>query len=186
MRQLQIEDLYFTGAKKIKRRKNQDERGYLSRLFCFEELKRKKISFNIKQINLTLTKKKGTIRGLHYQLPPHSEIKIVTCIKGEIFDVIVDLRKGSPTFLKKYSLKLSQKNMKSLVIPKGFAHGFQALKDNCEILYFHSASYKPAFEDGLNFNDPKLSIKWPLKLEKISKRDKSFKLITSKFEGMKI
>ena len=120
MRQLQIEDLYFTGAKKIKRRKNQDERGYLSRLFCFEELKRKKISFNIKQINLTLTKKKGTIRGLHYQLPPHSEIKIVTCIKGEIFDVIIDLRKGSPTFLKKYSLKLSQKNMKSLVIQKTF------------------------------------------------------------------
>ena len=186
MGQFVIQNLNLLGTKKIKKKKYQDKRGYLSRVFCYEELKKNKINFNIKQINITLTKKKGTIRGLHFQLPPHSEIKMVSCIKGKIFDVIVDLRKNSKTFLKTYSEILSEKNQKSLIVPKGFAHGFQALEDNCEILYFHSENYNSDYEDGIKYNDPQLSIKWPKNTTNISKRDDNFKLILENFKGLKI
>lgn len=186
MGQFVIQNLNLLGAKKIKKKKYQDKRGYLSRVFCYDELKKNKINFSIKQINITLTKKKGTIRGLHFQLPPHSEIKMVSCIKGKIFDVIVDLRKNSKTFLKTYSEILSEKNQKSLIVPKGFAHGFQALEDNCEILYFHSENYNSDYEDGIKYNDPQLSIKWPKNTTNISKRDDNFKLILENFKGLKI
>ena len=183
MGQFVIQNLNLLGAKN---KKYQDKRGYLSRVFCYEELKKNKINFNIKQINITLTKKKGTIRGLHFQLPPHSEIKMVSCIKGKIFDVIVDLRKNSKTFLQTHSEILSEKNQKSLIVPKGFAHGFQALEDNCEILYFHSENYNSDYEDGIKYNDPQLSIKWPKNITNISKRDDNFKLILENFKGLKI
>ena len=111
---------------------------------------------------------------------------MVSCIKGKIFDVIVDLRKNSKTFLKTYSEILSEKNQKSLIVPKGFAHGFQALEDNCEILYFHSENYNSDYEDGIKYNDPQLSIKWPKNTTKISKRDDNFKLILENFKGLKI
>ena len=186
MGQFVIQNLNLLGTKKIKKKKYQDKRGYLSRVFCYEELKKNKINFNIKQINITLTKKKGTIRGLHFQLPPHSEIKMVSCIKGKIFDVIVDLRKNSKTFLQTYSEILSEKNQKSLIVPRGFAHGFQALEDNCEILYFHSENYNSDYEDGIKYNDPQLSIKWPKNITNISKRDDNFKLILENFKGLKI
>ena len=186
MGQFDIEDLNLFGAKKIKKKKYQDQRGYLSRIFCHDELKKKNILINIKQINITLTKKKGTIRGLHYQLPPYSETKMVSCIKGKIFDVIVDLRKNSSTYLKSYKEILSAKNQKSLIVPKGFAHGFQSLQDNCEILYFHTENYNPNYEDGINYNDPILSIKWPLKKTKISIRDKKLQFVSQKFRGIKI
>ena len=186
MGQFVIQNLNLLGAKKIKKKKYQDKRGYLSRVFCYDELKKNKINFSIKQINITLTKKKGTIRGLHFQLPPHSEIKMVSCIKGKIFDVIVDLRKNSKTFLKTYSEILSEKNQKTLIVPKGFAHGFQALEDNCEILYFHSENYNSDYEDGIKYNDPQLSIKWPKNTTNISKRDDNFKLILENFKGLKI
>ena len=186
MGQFVIQNLNLLGAKKIKKKKYQDKRGYLSRVFCYDELKKNKINFSIKQINITLTKKKGTIRGLHFQLPPHSEIKMVSCIKGKIFDVIVDLRKNSKTFLKTHSEILSEKNQKSLIVPKGFAHGFQALEDNCEILYFHSENYNSDYEDGIKYNDPQLSIKWPKNTTNISKRDDNFKLILENFKGLKI
>ncbi len=111
---------------------------------------------------------------------------MVSCIKGKIFDVIVDLRKNSPTYLKSYKEILSSKNQKSLIVPKGFAHGFQSLQDNCEILYFHTENYNPNYEDGINYNDPILSIKWPLKKKKISIRDKKLQFVSQKFRGIKI
>tara|TARA_B100000787_G_C16196897_1_gene301571 strand:- start:1354 stop:1914 length:561 start_codon:yes stop_codon:yes gene_type:complete len=186
MSQFDIKGLPLIGAKIVKKIKHEDERGYLSRLFCIDELSKEKVFKSIKQINLTLTKKKNTIRGLHYQYPPFAETKMISCIKGEVFDVIVDLRKNSPTFLKYHSEILSEKNQKSLIIPEGFAHGFQCLEDNCNLLYFHTESYKPDFEKGIRYDDKKLKIQWPLPTNIISNRDLKFPLILDNFSGIKI
>ena len=152
-----FKDLFLIINKNFK-----DQRGYFKEIIRENKLK-KKFPFLVMCYS-----KQNVVRGLHIQTK-NSQGKFVTVIKGKIFDVAIDLRKNSKTFGKVYSCILSEKNTKSIFIPEGFAHGFQTLKDNCEILYFHSASYKPAFEDGLNFSDPKLSIKWPLKLTRISR-----------------
>tara|TARA_Y100000389_G_C17416476_1_gene494027 strand:- start:940 stop:1500 length:561 start_codon:yes stop_codon:yes gene_type:complete len=186
MNQLDIKDLSLEGAKIIERKMHEDERGYLTRIFCLDELKSTQVFDKIKQINITFTKSKGTIRGLHYQSYPYAETKIVSCIKGEIFDVIVDLRKESTTFLKVHTVILSKKNQKSLLIPKGFAHGFQSLEDNCELLYFHSENYNPEYENGILYNDKKLNIKWPLSKSIISKRDHKLPLILNSFKGLEV
>ena len=160
-----------------------DERGYLSRLFCASEL----ASFGwvqpIAQINQTRTQLCGTVRGLHYQRPPYAEIKLVTCLRGEVWDIAVDLRPASPTYLKWHAQLLSPENGHSLLIPQGFAHGFQALTDDVEMLYCHSASYNKASEGGLHPEDPCLAIAWPLPVRGLSARDASHALIHSNFEG---
>jgi len=153
-----------------------DERGYFARIFCKNEFKKIGFDFKIVQINRSLTKKRGTIRGLHFQKPPKSEDKIVVCLKGKIFDVALDLRKNSPTFGKWFSVELSEENKKMFLIPKGFAHGFQTLTDNCEILYFVSEFYFPKYEGGVRWNDPFFNIKWPLKPTIISEKDKNWPL----------
>tara|TARA_A100001015_G_scaffold303239_1_gene392580 strand:+ start:3398 stop:3961 length:564 start_codon:yes stop_codon:yes gene_type:complete len=186
MNQFQITNLPLRDAKIFKKKKSSDDRGFLSRLYCYDEFIDNKVNYKIKQINLTLTKKKATIRGLHYQNPPHAEIKFVTCLKGEIFDVIIDLRKGSPTFLKFHAEILSEQNQKSLLIPKGFAHGFQSLKNNSELLYFHTENYMPTYENGINYQDKKININWPLKVSLISKRDQSLPNISDDFFGIEI
>lgn len=185
MSEFDIKNLPLIGAQIITRKKLEDERGYLSRLFCTEELNKNNIFKKIKQINITLTKKKSTIRGLHYQMAPFAETKMVSCIRGEIFDVIVDLRQDSPTFLNSHSEILSYKNQKSLIIPEGFAHGFQSLDDDCEVLYFHTENYQSNFEKGVRYNDQKLMIKWPLQSNIVSNRDLNFPLILEKFRGLK-
>ena len=162
-----------------------DERGSFSRIFCEDELK-DIFKFNMKQINHSITKDKGTVRGLHFQYEPNSEVKMVKCIKGAIYDVVVDIRKNSPTFLKTFSIELSKKNQKMLCIPKGFAHGFQTLEDETELLYFHSSIYAPLNEDALNIKDPLLDIKWPLNIINISKRDESHPFLTEDFKGIDI
>ena len=128
-------------------------------------------------INISETNKKGTLRGLHFQKYPFQEIKIIRCIKGKIFDVAVDLRKDSKSFLQYESIILEEGDNKAFVIPEGCAHGFQTLKDNCSIIYIHSKQYSKESEDGVNYLDPRLNIKWPEKVTFISNRDKSLNFL---------
>ena len=176
-----IEDLLV-----LERTRRGDHRGYLSRLFCMEELKEAGFQNSRAQINLTFTAKRGALRGMHFQLPPASEDKFVSCLRGRVFDVAVDLRSNSPTFLHWHGEILSADNMKSLFIPKGFAHGFQSLEDDCELLYLHTALYSPELEAGLNFADPALAISWPLPVTDISPRDRSFSNISIDYNGINI
>jgi len=161
-----------------------DDRGWFSRTFCEKEFN--KIGHNVHwvQLNHSFTKEKGTIRGMHFQTPPNGEIKLVRCISGAVFDVMIDLRKGSPTFLNYFGTELSSVNKKMIYIPKGFAHGFQTLTIDCELIYHHSEFYTPNSEAGIKYNDPKINIKWPLKMQSISERDNSHSLIKENFKGL--
>jgi dTDP-4-dehydrorhamnose 3,5-epimerase len=179
-KELQIKDLIL-----IERKLAKDNRGFFSKIFDFEVLKSIGWMDQVKQINHTYTKKTGTIRGLHYQENPYNEMKVVNVLHGEIYDVAVDLRPHSSTFLKWHGEVLSQKNNRSLFIPKGFAHGFQTLTDDVEILYYHSNHYSKEAEQGLNFLDPILSISWPIKVSEISKKDLSCPMINKDFKGIK-
>lgn len=163
----------------------QDERGVFSRLYCQDELE-DACKISIKQINHSLTYKKGTVRGLHFQYEPHAEVKIVKCIQGSIYDVVVDIRKDSPTFLKTFSIELTKENQKMLCIPKGFAHGFQTLEDNTELLYFHSNIYVPENEGALNVKEPRLNIEWPLEITSISNKDQFNDFLNNSFRGVDI
>ncbi len=147
-----------------------DERGFFARIFDKAELIKKKISFDVVQTNLSLTRDKGTIRGLHHQNKPFEEAKIVQCIHGKIFDVVVDLRRNSRAFGIWVNVELSSNN-KIMIIPKGCAHGFQTLTDDCEVIYYMSEYYSAKHADGIRWNDPKLKINWPLPLTHISERD---------------
>ena len=136
------------------------------------------------QINHTLTRRRGTVRGLHFQNPPHAEDKLVSCLRGSVFDVGVDLRQGSATFLHWHGEILSADNGRGLLIPRGFAHGFQTLEDDCELLYLHSSAYVPKAEGALNARDPRLNIHWPLEFTDISERDTNHPPITHEFTGI--
>lgn len=174
----------LNGIKLIKTNPINDERGYFQRLICSNELKKIGLSKNIVNINHSLTKKAGSIRGLHYQTQPFSEIKIVKCIKGSIYDVAVDIRKNSPTFLKYFATELTEKNNRMLYIPEGFAHGFQSLEDNSEIIYFVTNYYSKAHDKGLNPFDKKININWSLNCTDISCKDKEAELINDFFIGI--
>jgi len=164
-----------------------DERGFFSRFFCAKEFSQIGLSNPIVQMNHTMTEKKGTVRGFHYQKFPYTVTKIVSCIKGRILDVAVDIRQNSPTFLQWYSEELSEDNNKSLYIPDGFAHGFQTLEDDCELLYLHSEFYNPDAESAINILDPELSMEWPLSITQISERDSNHPMIdVNIFKGIKI
>ena len=177
-------DAPLSGLKIIQRKAIEDERGFLSRVFCAEAFAQYGFEKAVNQINQTLTRQKGAVRGLHYQLPPNAEIKLVSCIKGEVLDIAVDLRKDSPTFLHWHAEVLSESNRRSLLIPEGFAHGFQTLTNNCEMLYLHSAPYAKESESAINIADPKLAITLPLAITDISERDKSHRMIDHHFEGI--
>ena len=161
-----------------------DERGMFARLFCSSALEEILEGRTIKQINTSYTKVKGSIRGLHFQGPPRSEMKFVRCLKGAVWDVAVDLRAGSPTFLCSFEVRLSAENLTMLVIPEGVAHGFQTLEPDTELLYLHTQFYSPAHEGGVRFDDPAFDIQWPLTPREISERDKSHKLINLDFDGI--
>jgi len=181
-----LENTLIEGLKVITAEPFCDERGYFERVFCQKELSSIKENIVIQQINHSLTKKRGTIRGMHFQYPPHAEIKIVRCTKGKIFDVAVDLRKESKTFLKWHGEVLSADNLKLLAVPEGFAHGFQALEDDSEIIYFNTKFYCKEAEGALKFDDPKLNIDWPLKMTGVSEKDASHPYIEEDFEGIAI
>lgn len=184
--QLENADTPLAGLKIIQRRCIEDSRGYFSRLFCADELLHLGFPGAIAQINQTLTRHCGAVRGMHFQNPPHAEVKLVSCLRGRVFDVVVDLRRGSPTFLSWYSVVLSAENRKSLLIPEGFAHGFQTLTDDCELLYLHSTAYAPAAEGALNALDPRLAIDWPLPIGDMSARDQQHLNLESDFPGIKL
>ncbi len=161
-----------------------DNRGWFSRTYCKNEFAAIGHTKEWVQMNHSFTAKKSTIRGMHYQLPPFSEIKMVRCIAGAVLDVVVDLRKDSPTFLQHAQLELSAQNKQMIYIPEGFAHGFQCLEDNCELIYHHSAFYTPGAEGGIRFDDPMTGIKWPLNPTEISDRDRSHPLLDNNFKGI--
>jgi dTDP-4-dehydrorhamnose 3,5-epimerase len=174
----------LAGLTVVQRQRAGDARGFLSRLYCAEEFAAAGVRAPIAQINQTLTRRRGTVRGLHYQRPPHAETKVVTCLHGEIFDVAVDVRRTSPTFLRWHAEILSPDNQRSLLIPEGFAHGFQALSDDCELLYLHTAAYAPGAEAALHVSDPRLGIRWPLPIAELSDRDRLHPLLDASFEGI--
>ena len=181
-----ILDTSLQGLQVIQRKPIGDSRGYLERLFCRNDLAELLGNRTIVQINHTLTKKKGTVRGLHFQYPPHAETKFVTCLCGEVFDVAVDLRRGSPTFLHWHNEILSETNRKTLMIPEGFAHGFQTLSDDCELIYFHTAAFCTEAEGGINALDPALAVQWPLSVTERSTRDQQHPMITTAFQGIEV
>lgn len=179
-----IEDTPLPDLKVVARKVTADNRGSFERLFCDEELAVVLENRRILQINRTLTLRRGSVRGMHYQRPPHAEMKFVSCIRGEILDVAVDLRAGSKTFLRSHSEVLSCANVRMMVIPEGFAHGFQALTDDCELIYLHTARYDPRSEGGLHPLDPALGIKWPLEITEISQRDTAHEMIGANYRGV--
>lgn len=185
MSRFTITDLPLTGLKRVQRQRLGDSRGFLARLFCADELDAADWTQPIAQINHTFTAKRGTVRGMHFQRSPHAEMKLVSCIRGEVWDVAVDLRVGSPTFLHWHAERLSAENGCALLIPEGFAHGFQALTDDVELFYCHSAAYAAQAEGGLNPADPRLGIRWPLAIAELSARDAGHALITADFEGVR-
>jgi dTDP-4-dehydrorhamnose 3,5-epimerase len=174
----------LTGLILVQRKTLEDQRGFLSRFYCAEEFRETSVNKPIAQINHTLTRNKGTVRGLHFQYQPYGETKLVSCLKGEIFDVAVDLRQGSPTFLQWHGEILSAENHKSLLIPEGYAHGFQALSEDCELIYLHTQAYHLDAEGALNVTDPKLNVTWPLPISDISDRDRNHPFISSDFQGI--
>ncbi len=161
-----------------------DSRGWFARTYCKNEFASIGHTQEWVQLNHSFTAKKGAIRGMHYQLPPHGEIKLVRCIGGAVMDTVIDLREGSKTFLNWISVELNADNKKMIYIPDGFAHGFQALTDNCELIYHHTAFYTPGFEKGIRYDDPLVAIQWPLPVTDISERDLSHELLNESFKGI--
>lgn len=155
-----------------------DNRGSFARQFCKKELKQFNIDFDICQCNISKNYKKGVLRGLHYQKDPYPEIKMVSCLKGSCFDVMVDLRKDSPTYLKYYSLQLTGNDNKVLYIPANFAHGFQTLQDNTTLYYQLGSFFMPEYYAGVRWDDPKIGINWPAETNRIiNERDKNYDLL---------
>ncbi|HEC99206.1 MAG TPA: dTDP-4-dehydrorhamnose 3,5-epimerase [Proteobacteria bacterium] len=161
-----------------------DDRGKFARIYCHEELKEIGHYKPIVQINHSLTRQKGAVRGMHFQYPPKVEIKMVKCINGSVYDVIIDLRRNSSTFLRWYGEILSAENIKMIYVPEGLAHGFQVLEANSELLYFHTEFYSPEHEGGVRYNDPLLNISWPLEVADVSTRDQNHPLLSEDFEGI--
>jgi len=160
-----------------------DDRGFFARTFCQKEFEAHGLNPCVAQCNLSLNHKAGTLRGLHYQTPPATEAKLVRCIRGAIFDVIVDLRPDSPTYLQHVGVELSADNRRALYVPDLFAHGYQALTDGAEALYQVSEFYTPGVEAGLRYDDPALAIEWPLAATVISDKDQSWPLLNAVSPG---
>ena len=169
-----IIDLPLKDASIIETSINQDERGIFSRFFCNKELQNLLNGSEIVNINFSQSKQKGTLRGLHFQRDPHQEKKFVRCISGRIYDVIVDLRPDSNTYLKWFGIELNENNKKMIYIPEGFAHGYQTLENNSEIIYCVTNYYSPKDEAGLRYDEPSLKIDWPLEITEISNKDMNY------------
>ena len=171
-----FKETVFQGAYLIELEKNSDERGFFARSFCKKEFQQHGISFNIAQSNISFNKNKGILRGMHYQISPHEEEKLVSCPRGAIYDVFIDLRLNSSTYCKWLAVELSAQNYRSLYIPKGFAHGFQALSDDTVVLYQMSEFYHPESARGIRWDDPLFLIEWPSNNQVISVKDRAYPL----------
>jgi dTDP-4-dehydrorhamnose 3,5-epimerase len=185
MSRFEVTSTPLAGLHAVRRARREDARGFLSRLFCARELAAVGWDRPVAQINHTLTRATGSVRGLHFQHPPHAESKLVSCLRGEVWDVAVDLRCGSPTFLRWHAQHLSADNACALLIPRGFAHGFQTLTPDCELIYLHDAFYDPASEDGVHPLDPRVAIEWPLAIGEMSERDCNRPMLRKSFEGIR-
>ncbi len=179
-----VTDSPLPGLRRVARQPLGDERGSFVRLFCADELLAAGWTRPVVQVNHTRTARAGTVRGLHFQHPPHAETKLVSCLRGEVWDVAVDLRQGSPTFLRWHAERLSAANGLALLIPRGFAHGFQCLTDEVEMLYCHDAAYAAAAEGGLHPLDPRLALPWPLPVHGLSVRDAAHPPIDARYAGV--
>jgi dTDP-4-dehydrorhamnose 3,5-epimerase len=164
----------LSGAYLIELDKKADERGFFARAFCEQEFGQHGLTTHVCQVNNSLSTRKGTLRGMHYQLAPKAETKIVRCLRGALYDVILDLRIGSSTFGKSFGADLTADNRRMIYVPKGFAHGFITLTDNTEALYFVDEFYSPGDERGIRYDDPKFLISWPAEPSVISDKDKAF------------
>ena len=183
---MKFEETKLAGSYVIDIVASTDDRGWFARTFDKDEFKQIGFDGDWVQLNHSFTNTAGTIRGMHYQLPPFSEIKLVRCIASAVFDVIIDLRKDSETFLQWFGIELSAENKKMIYIPEGFAHGFQTLADNAELIYHHSQFYKPGFEDGIKYDDPLINISWPGIVSTISKRDEEHNYLDQNFKGINL
>lgn len=152
----------------------EDERGFFARVWCRDELERKSLASDLAQMSLSFNRRKGTLRGMHYQAAPHEEVKLVRCTRGAIYDVLLDLRRDSPTFRQWISAKLTAENRRTLYVPKGIAHGFQTLADDTEILYQISEFHHPESARGVRWDDPAFEIDWPDRRPILSERDVSY------------
>ncbi len=163
--------LPLAGAFRIDIEPKGDERGFFARLFCTQEFSAHGLATQWAQCNTSFSAERGSLRGLHFQRPPEAEVKLLRCLRGAVWDVIVDLRQGSPTFGRWHGERLDEANRAFIYVPQGFAHGFQTLTESVEMLYFHSAPYAAAREDGLRWDDPAVAVQWPLPVAVISRRD---------------
>jgi dTDP-4-dehydrorhamnose 3,5-epimerase len=185
-RSMKIKPISLPDAYIVEPEPVEDNRGLFSRLFCREELQSILQDKCIAQINHSVTRPKGAIRGMHFQYPPKAEAKMVKCLRGSVFDVIIDLRKDSPAFQKWHGEVLAAENMKMIFIPEGFAHGFQTMEKNCELLYLHTEFYSPEHENGVCYDDPKIGIQWPLEPTEISDKDNSYARLSQDFGGIQL
>ncbi len=172
------------GAYLIELERRGDERGFFARLFCEKEFAAQGLETRFVQVNTSLSAKAGTLRGLHYQLPPSSEVKVVRAIKGALWDVIVDLRVGSATFCKSFGAKLDDENRLMMYVPRGFAHATLTLVDGAEILYLVSDFYAPQCERGVRWNDPAVGVAWPIAPTEISEKDRNWPDLDPEFHGL--
>jgi dTDP-4-dehydrorhamnose 3,5-epimerase len=181
---MNIERTNINGLNIITTERFIDERGYFERVFCMEEYGLHNLETKFVQVNHSCNVNKGTWRGLHFQRSPYSEVKMIRCIQGVVLDVIVDLRKESSSFLSSVIVELSAIENKAVLIPKGCAHGFLTLEDNCHLIYFHSEYYNPKYEGALNILDPALGIKLPHEIAIISEKDKRISFLDTNFGGI--
>lgn len=172
------------GAYLIEPEKRGDDRGFFARVFCEKEFAEHDLETRFVQVNNSLSAKRGTLRGLHYQLPPSAEVKLVRAVRGGLWDVIVDLRAGSPTYGKWFGAELTADNRMMMYVPRGFAHAFITLTDDCEALYLVSAFYDPAAERGVRWNDPAVDIQWPIQPVEISDKDGKWPDLNAEFHGV--
>ncbi|PXX75476.1 dTDP-4-dehydrorhamnose 3,5-epimerase [Pseudomonas sp. LAMO17WK12:I10] len=186
MSEFLLHALPLDGLFSVQHKRHEDQRGQFSRLFCEGSLSAFGQPFHIRQINHSCTRLRGSVRGLHYQTAARPEAKLITCLRGEVWDVAVDLRQGSPTFLQWHAEHLRAGDGCSLLLPAGFAHGFQALSDDAELLYLHSADYAPEHEAGLSVLDPRLTISWPLPVNNLSARDERHPWLDAEFAGVRL
>ena len=183
---LSVETTAISDLTVLHREPFSDHRGLLDRLFDFEATKDLVSDFSVAQVNHTVTQGRGTVRGLHFQFPPFADAKFITCLRGRVFDVAVDLRQGSPTFLDWYGIELVEADAKSVLVPQGFAHGFQLLADKCELLYVHSEHYHQEAEGGIHAEDPLLDIRWPEPILTMSTRDRGLPTVEQDWPGVEV
>lgn len=181
---MNIQETALPGAFIIEWEPHVDQRGFFARTFCRQEFSKIRNDIEFVQSNVSHNEKAGTTRGMHFQLPPFTEAKLISCIRGSALDVIIDIRQWSDTFLQHITVDLTADNERMVFVPEGFAHGFQTLEDNTRLAYHHTAYYQPGSEGGLRYNDSRLGIQWPVKDIIISEKDATYPLLDDEFTGI--